>query len=145
MTHAVKFNNFYSSTSLRARNTLSLFLFPFVLATAPRNSFYVLLPRQRKRRKRRWWWRWWWQGGRSCKRRGYPSNYAIRSIPARSRGSIAGRGKVRCRFSSASSFCIRLFHAAPSTSGSSSDPLVTCLFCNYYVLASGMPTYIIAD
>jgi len=40
----------------------------------------------------------------------YPSNYAIRKIlvrQARSRGSIAGRGKVRCGFSSFS-FCTRL-------------------------------------
>lgn len=28
---------------------------------------------------------------------------------------------------------------------SSSDRLVTCSFCNYYVLAPGMPMYIIAD
>lgn len=80
----------------------------------------------------------------------YPSNYAI---PAR-RGSIARRGKVccccyRCFFFSLQHHLHLPHLSSPRrvehTSDSSSDILVTCLFCNYYVLAPGIPMYIIAD
>lgn len=81
----------------------------------------------------------------------YPSNYAIRKIPAR-RGSIARRGKVCCCccFFFSLQHHLHLPHLSPPrriehTSDSSSDILVTCLFCNYYVLAPGIPMYIIAD